>query len=111
MLSREQTIVRIAPLSALRTALAVSLVCLGMWLVCAAALYFGLGVFGVWDQVNQLFSGIGSQQTITFTLVMSLASLVGCCLAIIATIMAPLLALVYNAIVDLFGGVRIRVDG
>lgn len=110
MLSREQTIVRIAPFSAFRTALAVSLVCLGMWLVCAAGLYFGLSAFGVWDQVNQLFSGIGSEQTVTFTLVISLASLVGCCLAIIATLMAPLLAVVYNAIVDLFGGIRVRVQ-
>ncbi|AKE40256.1 hypothetical membrane protein [Corynebacterium kutscheri] len=109
MATRELIIQRISPLSAFRTTLALSLVGLAAWVLCAALVYVGLDTFGVWAQVNAIIGGVGGNQVVTFGLVLSIASLLGAIMAIFLTVLAPLVAVIYNAVVELFGGIRVTV--
>ncbi|MCQ9344059.1 DUF3566 domain-containing protein [Corynebacterium sp. 153RC1] len=109
MAARTVTVTRISPLSAFRTMLALSLVGLAVWVLCVALLYLGLDAVGIWEQVNQIIGGVGGEQLITFGLVLSIASLIGAILAIGLTVLTPLAVVVYNAIVDLFGGITLTL--
>ncbi|QGU03311.1 DUF3566 domain-containing protein [Corynebacterium comes] len=108
MATRDVSVTRVSPLSAFRVGLAMSLVGMAAWLIAVALLYAGMGAAGIWDQVNSLLGDIGGSQAVTFGLVMSFAALLGAIGAILTTILAPLSAVVYNAIVDLFGGLQVR---
>ncbi len=110
MASRTIAITRISPLSAFRTGLAMSLVGLIAWLIAVALLYMGMGTAGIWDQVNSLLGDIGGNQTVTFGLVMSGAALLGAISVILTSVLAPLAAVVYNALVDLFGGLQAGIQ-
>lgn len=107
MATRVVSVTRVSPLSAFRVGLAMSLVGLAAWLIAVAILYVGMGAAGIWDQLNSLLGDIGGEQAVTFGLVMSFAALLGAISAILTTVLAPLAAVVYNAIVDLFGGFQV----
>lgn len=109
MATRETVITRVSPASAFKMSLALSLVGFAAWVICVSLLYVGLAAAGVWDQVNEIIGGIGGEQGITFGLVLSLSSLIGATVAIFNTILAPLVAVIYNAVVDLFGGLRVSL--
>ena len=102
MATREYTVQRIAPMSAFRTAFSLSIIGLAAWIICAVVLYLGMAAFGVWDQVNQVIGGVGGDQTLSFGVVMSLVALIGAIFAIFFSALAPLTAVLYNAVVDLF---------
>ncbi|WKD58451.1 DUF3566 domain-containing protein [Corynebacterium caspium] len=108
-MAREVEITKVAPLAAFRVALALSLVGLVAWIICVALLYLVMQAAGVWDTVNSIISGFGGGQTVTFGLVISLAALGGALFAIATSLLAPLTALIYNAVVELFGGIRISL--
>ena len=107
MASRNIAVTRVSPLSAFRVGLAMSLVGLAAWLIAVALLYLGMDSAGIWDQVNSLLGDIGGERSVTFGLVMAAAALLGALSAILTSVLAPLAAVVYNAIVDLFGGLQI----
>ena len=107
MATREVTIARISPLSAFRTGLALSLAGLAAWILCIVMLYFGLDSFGIWDKMNSVIGGAGGEEIITFGTVLSIAALIGAVTAIITTILAPLIVVIYNGFVDLFGGITV----
>ncbi|RNE48140.1 DUF3566 domain-containing protein [Corynebacterium alimapuense] len=110
MPARDVAVTRISPLSAFRVGLAMSLVGLVAWLLAVVLLYFGMGAAGVWDQVNSLIGGVGGDQVITFGMVISVATLLGAIGAILTSVLAPLSAVIYNAIVDLFGGLTVSLQ-
>lgn len=105
MAARELALTRISPQSAFRVALAFSLVGLVAWILATAILYISLDFVGVWDKFNSVVSGVGSEQVISFGMAMAISALVGAIGAIAMTILAPIMALIYNAVVDLFGGI------
>lgn len=107
MATRHVVITRISPVSAFKTALSLSLIGLAAWVICVALLYLGMQVVGVWDNVNEVIGGVGGSQIVTFGLVLSVAALMGAITSIIVTVLAPLGAIIYNSIVDLFGGLAI----
>lgn len=107
MATRVVSVTRVSPLSAFRVGLAMSLVGLAAWLIAVALLYAGMSAAGIWDQLNSLLGDVGGDQAVTFGLVMSVAALLGAISAILATVLAPLAAVAYNAIVDLFGGFQL----
>ncbi|AGF71028.1 DUF3566 domain-containing protein [Corynebacterium halotolerans] len=109
MAARDVAVTRISPLSAFRVGLAMSLVALVAWLLAVALLYSGMSAAGIWDQLNSLIGDIGGSQAITFGMVISFAALIGAIGAILMTVLAPLAAVVYNAIVDLFGGLTVTL--
>ncbi|MFV8382317.1 DUF3566 domain-containing protein [Corynebacterium hindlerae] len=110
MAERKVTVQRINPLAAFRTAMVLSLSALVAWMICVSLLYAGMGAAGVWDNLNSVIGGAGGEGTVTFTLVLSLAGLIGAILAILISVLAPLIALVYNATVDLFGGLEVTLN-
>ncbi|WP_151549766.1 MULTISPECIES: DUF3566 domain-containing protein [Corynebacterium] len=109
MSSRRVAVRHISPLSAFKTALALSLTGLAAWIICVIVLYMGLDAAGVWDKANEVIAGVGGEQVLNFGITVSLATLVGAIFALIATFLAPLVAIIYNAVVDLFGGVVITI--
>ena len=110
MARRNVSLKRISPLSAFRVGLAMSLVGLVAWLIAVVLLYFGMDQFGIWESLNSLIFDVGGTQTITFGMVVSICALIGAVIAILSTIIAPILALIYNAIVDLFGGIEMGLQ-
>lgn len=110
MAERQVTVSNISPLSAFKTALVLALAGLAAWMICVALLYAGMAAAGVWDNLNSVIGGAGGEGTVTFGVVMSLAGLMGAITAILVAVLAPLVALVYNATVDLFGGVEITLN-
>lgn len=109
MATREVAITRISPISAFRTAMSLSLVGLVAWVICVVILFFGLDSAGIWTKANDIIGGIGGDQQIDFGLVLAVASLLGAIVAIMVSILAPLFAIIYNSIVDLFGGIKVRL--
>ena len=87
-----------------------SIIGLVAWIICVSLLYFGLNAAGVWQNLNTVIGGVGAEQSITFGLVLSVSALLGAIAAITIAILAPLAAIIYNAIVDLFGGLRIQLQ-
>lgn len=109
MARRDVTLKRIAPLSAFRVGLAFSIVGLVAWLLAVCLLYVGLDAVGIWDSLNSLLSDVGGSTTVSFGMVLSLSALLGAIMAVLVTILAPLLAVIYNAVVDIFGGLVLRL--
>lgn len=109
MAQREFAVTQISPLSAFRVALALSLVGLVAWMLCVVICYVGLDAAGVWSQLNAIIGGVGGERAVSFGMVVSFAALVGAVLAILITVLAPLVAVVYNSTVDLFGGLVITL--
>ncbi|APT91592.1 membrane protein [Corynebacterium phocae] len=110
MAQRNVTLRRIGAMSAFRVGLAFSVVGLIAWLLAVCLLWFGLEQAGIVDQVNSLITDVGSDVTVTFGMVLSATALVGAVTAILATILCPILALIYNATVELFGGLYLRLS-
>ncbi|KQB84648.1 DUF3566 domain-containing protein [Corynebacterium oculi] len=110
MAYREVVVSRIPPMAAFRVALALSLVGLVAWILCVVLLYIGLNAAGVWDSLNSVIGGIGGDGIINFGVVISVAALVGALGAILTTLLAPLCAVIYNSVVDLFGGLAVEVE-
>ena len=108
MATRDVSVTRVSPLSAFRVGLAMSLVGLVAWLIAVALLYVGMDAAGIWDQVNSLIGDVGGSQAVSFGLVISFAALLGAISTILIAVLAPLTAVIYNAIVDLFGGLQVR---
>ncbi|MDO5032179.1 DUF3566 domain-containing protein [Corynebacterium sp.] len=110
MVGRELTLARISPMSAFRVGLAMSLVGLVAWILAVCLLYVGLDQVGIWDSLNSLVGGVGGGFQVTFGVVLSMAALIGAIMAVLMTLLSPLLAVIYNAIVELFGGFKIRLS-
>ncbi|WP_038573115.1 DUF3566 domain-containing protein [Corynebacterium doosanense] len=100
----------VSPVSAFKIALAMSLIGLVAWIIAVAVLYFGMQVAGVWASVNELIGGVGGDQAITFGVVMALAALLGAIMSVLLSILAPLAAVIYNGVTDLFGGLEVVVQ-
>ncbi|MEJ5928461.1 DUF3566 domain-containing protein [Corynebacterium sp. H128] len=110
MAERKVTVRSISPFTAFRTALVLSLAGLVAWMICVLLLYVGMGAAGVWDSLNSVIGGAGGEGTVSLKLVLSLAGLLGAIAAILVSVLSPLVALVYNATVDLFGGLEITLN-
>lgn len=110
MARRDVTLKRISPISAFRVGLAMSLVGLIAWLLAVCLLYFGLDQAGIWDSLNSLVGGVGGAFEVTFGVVLSISALFGAIVAVFNMLLAPLLAVLYNAIVDVFGGFKLGIQ-
>ena len=109
MARQDVTLKRISPLSAFRVGLAFALVGLVAWLLAVSLLWLVMDNVGIIAQVNSLVMDVGGDFTVTFGVALSLAALFGAVMALLVTIVAPLLAVIYNAVVDLFGGLVFRL--
>ncbi|MDR7330617.1 DUF3566 domain-containing protein [Corynebacterium guangdongense] len=109
MAARTVTVTRVSPLSAFKVGGSLALVGLAAWLIMVALLYAAMGQAGIWESANSLIGGVGGERGVTFGLVMSVAVLMGSIFAILLAILAPLAALVYNAVHKLMGGLEVEL--
>lgn len=110
MAARKVVIRRVGVGSVFKVATILALVGFVAWMLAASLLYFGLQRAGVVDSLNGLVSGVGGDQFIDATLVMSAAGLFGLIGVVFTAVIAPLCAVLYNAIADLVGGVTITMS-
>lgn len=105
MAARKVAVKHIGVGSVFKVATLLSLVGFVAWMIAATIIYYGLERAGVVDSVNSLIGGVGGDQVIDMTLVLSGAALLGLIGVVFTAVMAPLIAVIYNAIADLVGGV------
>ena len=109
MASRNVTLTKIHPVSAFKVATLLALVGFAAWLLAASILYAFLAAAGVVDSLNSLIGGVGGETGIGYPLVLGLAGVSGTFCVIFVAIMAPLTAYLYNALVDIVGGVTVEL--
>ena len=106
MAARKVSIKHVGVGSVFKVASILALIGFVAWMLAAALIYYGLERAGVVDSLNSLIGGVGGDQVIDMTLVLSVAGLVGLIGVVFTAVMAPLTAILYNAVADLVGGVR-----
>ncbi|MDO4909121.1 MAG: DUF3566 domain-containing protein [Corynebacterium sp.] len=111
MALRSRVVVRhIAPGSVFRVALTLSIVGLAAWILCVTLLYFAMSAVGIWDKINSLIGSVGGDAVIGYGTVISVAGGLGLLLALCVIILSPLVALIYNSLVSIFGGVVVVLE-
>ncbi|GAB3943145.1 DUF3566 domain-containing protein [Corynebacterium tapiri] len=108
MTSRYVALTHVSPISAFKVAAATSLVGFIAWMIAVILLYLGMDLAGIWASVNSVLGGVGGSQKIGFGLVVGLGALMGAILAVLLTVLAPIGALIYNAIVGLVGALEVE---
>ncbi|MDO4911025.1 MAG: DUF3566 domain-containing protein [Corynebacterium sp.] len=105
MALRSRVVLRhIAPGSVFRVCLTLSIVGLAAWILCVTLLFFALSTIGLWDRLNSLIGSVGGSVIVGYGSVISVAGGLGLLVALSVTILSPLFALIYNALVSVFGG-------
>lgn len=111
MALRSRVVIRhIAPGSVFRMSLVLSIVGLAAWVLCVTLLYFALATVGIWDRINGLIGSVGSDTSITYGMVIGISGGIGVLIALAITILSPLVALIYNSLVNIFGGVIVVLE-
>ncbi|QYH18995.1 DUF3566 domain-containing protein [Corynebacterium aquatimens] len=105
MAARKVAVKHIAVGSVFKVATILSLIGFVAWMIAATIIYYGLERVGVVDSMNSLIGGVGGDQVIDMTLVLSGAALLGLIGVVFTAVMAPLLTVIYNSIADLVGGI------
>ena len=105
MTARKVAVQHVGVGSVFKIATILSLIGFVAWMIAATLIYYGLERAGVIDSVNSLIGGVGGDQVIDMTLVLSAAGLVGLIGVVFTAIMAPLTTVIYNSVADLVGGI------
>ena len=105
MAARKVAVKHIGVGSVFKIATILSLIGFVVWMIAAVLVYFGLERAGVVDSVNSLIGGVGGDQVIDMTLVLSAAGLLGLIGVVFTAVMAPLVTVMYNCVADLVGGI------
>lgn len=110
MAARKVAVKHLGAGSVFKVATLLSLVGFVAWMIAATIIYYGLERAGVVDSVNSLIGGVGGDQVIDMTLVLSGAALLGLIGVVFTAVIAPLIAVMYNAIADLVGGLTFTMS-
>lgn len=105
MATRKVAVTEIGVVSVFKVATIISLVGFIAWMIAAVLLYFGLSAAGVVESMNSLIGGVGGDKVIDMPFVLSAAGLLGLLGVVFTALIAPLMAVIYNSIADLVGGV------
>ena len=105
MAARKVAIKHIGVGSVFKVATIMALVGFVVWMLAATLVYYGLERAGVVDSINSLIGGVGGDQVIDMALALSGAALFGLIGVVFTAVMAPLIAVIYNSIADMFGGI------
>ncbi len=109
MASRDVEISRVSPKTAFKIGLIMGLIGMVVWLIAVTIVYIGLDGAGIVDQVNSLIGGVGGDQGVGYGLVFSAAGLVGVIGTVMMAVLSPLIAVIYNAVADLLGGITVTL--
>ncbi|MDY5785867.1 DUF3566 domain-containing protein [Corynebacterium sp.] len=110
MATRTVTVTYVSPVSAFKVASILAVLGFIVWMIAATLVFLVLEAAGVVDSVNSLIGGVGGSQTVDLPLMLSAAALLGLVGVVFASVMAPLTAVIYNAVADLVGGLGIRMS-
>jgi hypothetical protein len=105
----ETTVNRISPRSALRVAGAMNAALFLVWMVAALVVFIVLGVSGVWGRMNSLLADLTGSDTVGAGTYFGVAAGVGLLEAVVVTLLAPVVAVLYNSVATLVGGLRVTV--
>ena len=106
MAARKLTVSHINPASAFRVVSLMALAGFVAWMIGAALVYFFLAQTGV---VESLIAGVGGEPVVDAALALSTAALFGLVGVVVAAVLAPLAAVIYNAIANLTGGITVTL--
>ena len=106
MAVRKVTVRNIGAASTFKVATLLAMAGFIAWMGACVLLYFALEQAGVVESVNSLIGGVGGDQVVDMKLAMTAAALLGLIGVVFTAVMAPLTAILYNAVADLVGGVR-----
>lgn len=106
----DRAITHVDPISALKMGLVFNLVLFAVWFVAMALIYIVLGSAGVWDRLNSLVADLTGSDGMTAGLYFGAVVALGLVEVVIFTLLAPVVALIYNSAAALFGGVRVTLD-
>lgn len=106
---RELTVTSIDVRSAGRLGLAAGCVTFVVWVLAWMLLWLVLAVAGVWGRMNSLLADIAGFGGISGWGVLGAVALVGVLEFFVVWGIVPLTALVYNAVADVLGGLKVRV--
>ena len=106
MAVRKVTVRNIGAGSVFKVATLLALLGFIAWMGACALVYYGLDRTGVVESVNSLIGGVGGDQVVDMKLAMTAAALLGLIGVVFTAVMAPLTAILYNAVADKVGGVR-----
>lgn len=110
MAARKVTIKHVGVGSVFKIATILALIGFVAWMLAATLIYYGLERAGVVDSLNSLIGGVGGDQVIDMTLVLSVAGLVGLIGVVFTAVMAPLMTVMYNSVADLVGGITFTMS-
>lgn len=106
----ERSITHIDPKSALKIGFVINLCVFGIGLVAAALLYLVLGVAGVWGNLNSLLGDLMGSGNFGAGTYFGIVIALGLLELVIFTLLAPVMAYIYNLSAKLIGGLRVTVD-
>lgn len=106
----DRAITHIDPISALKMGLVFNLALFAVWFVAMALIYIVLGSAGVWDRLNSLVADLTGSDGMTAGLYFGAVVALGLVEVVVFTLLAPVVALIYNSAAALFGGVRVTLD-
>ena len=106
----ERTLTYVNPLSALKLGAAVNVCLLIVLLVASAVMYVLLGIAGVWENLNALLGDLTGMGSFGISEYFTIVLAVGVVEAVVFTLLAPVLAMLYNLAAKLVGGLRITVS-
>ena len=106
----ERTLTYINPLSALRLGAAVNVCLLIILLVASIVVYILLGIAGVWENLNALLGDLTGMGSFGISEYFTIVLAVGVVEAVLFTLLAPVVATLYNLAAKLVGGLRITVN-
>lgn len=104
--SRETFLTHIDPMSAFKVGFVFNLALFAIWVVAMILLWIVLNVAGVWDRLNSLAGDLADGEFsagLYFGVVLGL----GLFELVVFTLLAPVLAVIFNSAASLFGGLRI----
>ncbi|WP_297009023.1 DUF3566 domain-containing protein [uncultured Corynebacterium sp.] len=103
------TLTSVDPRSAARFGAAVGACLFVAWMVAAALVYILLGATGVWSRVNGLAADLLGADGVSAAMYFGIAALVGVVEVIVAALLIPLGAVLYNAVTGYVGGLRVTL--
>lgn len=107
--TRKVAITQVTPQSAFRVGATFAVIGYIVTLVAVSLVYAGMALAGYVDTLNSLIGGVGGESLVSYKMVLAATAVLGLIWAILIAILAPLTAVIYNAVVDLFGGLTLEV--
>ncbi|MDK8511278.1 DUF3566 domain-containing protein [Corynebacterium bovis] len=100
---------RVSPWSALRMGFALSVCLFAVWFIAAVLVFILMSVTGVWDRFNGILGDVTGFGDIGVAAVLGAVIAVGVFEVIVFTVLAPVVAVIYNACAEIVGGLRVEV--